>query len=188
MTLQCCACLQVKSLEDFSNSQLRKKEAPRCGDCVKSDRKVVIDKPAKGNSTRCEQCKMRHDDNNREESAKKKRQTLFLCAQCSRENNRKRKERENEVRRCPEHGACKVKDVKKKYGHLCEIPIQAYREAGVASNRNDYVTEEDVGRASNAWDARSIAHDIDTQWGTMPWGGAYSDSNHYYGPGEYDFY
>ena len=74
--------------------------------------------------------------------------------------------------------------------HLCEIPIQAYlcREAGVSSRLNDYVTEEDVDRASNAWDARSIAHEIDTQWGTMPYGGAYSDSNDYYGPGEYDYY
>ena len=42
--------------------------------------------------------------------------------------------------------------------------------------------------ASDAWDARGIAHDIDTQWGSMPGGGAYSDSNHYYGEGEYDYY
>ena len=42
--------------------------------------------------------------------------------------------------------------------------------------------------ASDAWDARSIAHDIDTQWGAMPWGGAYKDSNEYWGPGEYDFF
>jgi hypothetical protein len=50
------------------------------------------------------------------------------------------------------------------------------------------VTEDEMEAASDAWDARSIAHDIDTQWGMMPWGGAYKDSNHYWGPGEYDFY
>ena len=38
--------------------------------------------------------------------------------------------------------------------------------------------------ASDASDARGIAHDIDTQWGSMPGGGAYTDSNHYYGEGE----
>ena len=55
-------------------------------------------------------------------------------------------------------------------------------EAGVAKSRNDFVTEQDVQAASNTWDAMGIAHDIDTQWGDMPWGGAYSDSNHYWVP------
>ena len=55
-------------------------------------------------------------------------------------------------------------------------------EAGVAKSRNDFVTEQDVKRASSTWDAMGIAHDIDTQWGDMPWGGAYSDSNHYWVP------
>ena len=68
------------------------------------------------------------------------------------------------------------------------IPIQAYYEAGVASSWNDYVTDKDVQAASDAWDARSIAHEIDTQWGDLPEGGAYSDSNYYYGPGDYDYY
>lgn len=81
-----------------------------------------------------------------------------------------------------------MKDVQRRYGHLCEIPLAAYCEAGVAYSLNDYVTERDVEAASSAWDARSIAHDIDTQWGTMPGGGAYSDSNDYYGPGEFDYY
>jgi hypothetical protein len=74
------------------------------------------------------------------------------------------------------------------YGHVCEIPLQAYAEAGVAFSWNDMVTAEDVEAASDAWDARSIAHAIDTQWGDMPWGGAYKDSNRYWGPGEYDYY
>lgn len=85
-------------------------------------------------------------------------------------------------------GKVRVRDVKKHYGHLYEIPLQAYIDAEVAWSRNDYVSEEDVEAASDAWDARSIAHDIDTQWGAMPRGGAYKDSNHYWGPGEYDFY
>ena len=65
--------------------------------------------------------------------------------------------------------------------------------AGVAQSWNDFVTEQDVEAASNTWDAMGIAHDIDTQWGEMPWGGAYSDSDHYWEqvarrvPDEYDF-
>ena len=86
------------------------------------------------------------------------------------------------------NGACRVKDVQVRYSHMCEIPLAAYIEAGVASRRDDFVTAQDVEAASDAWDARSIAHDIDTQCGSMPRGGAYSDSNDYYGPGEYDFY
>ncbi len=85
-------------------------------------------------------------------------------------------------------GKCRVRDVQRLYGHVCEIPLQAYEEAGVAFSWNDMVTAEDVEAASDAWDARSIAHDIDTQWGDMPWGGAYKDSNRYWGPGEYDYY
>ena len=50
------------------------------------------------------------------------------------------------------------------------------------------VTPEDVEAASDAWDARGILHDIDTQWGAIPGGGAYKDSDFYYGPGEYDYY
>lgn len=29
-------------------------------------------------------------------------------------------------------------------------------------------------------DARSVLYDVDTQWGLMPGGGAYKDSDHYY--------
>ena len=82
----------------------------------------------------------------------------------------------------------RVRDVPKKFGHAYEIPMQAYIEAGVATSRNDFVTKEDVERASDEWDARGIAHDIDTQWGMIPEGGAYKDSNRYFGPGDYDFY
>jgi len=73
---------------------------------------------------------------------------------------------------------------------VCEIPLQAYREAGVDLPRGNasMVTVEDVNAVSDAWDARSVAHDIDTQWGLIPGGGAYSDSNFYYGSGEYDYY
>ena len=114
-----------------------------------------------------------------------------ICEYCSNENVRikaqKKRKRENEENRTAARGACRVKEVKARYGHMCEIPIQAYREAGVAHSRNDYVTDQDVQAASDAWDARSVAHAIDTQWGAMPMGGAYKDSNHYWGPGEYDF-
>jgi len=50
------------------------------------------------------------------------------------------------------------------------------------------VTPEQVEDASDQFDAAGIAHDIDTQWGAMPWGGAYKESNHFYGPGVYDYY
>lgn len=49
------------------------------------------------------------------------------------------------------------------------------------------VTPEHVQAASDAWDARSILHEIDTQ-GLMPGGGAYKESDLYCGAGEYDFY
>lgn len=101
---------------------------------------------------------------------------------------REKRERENEANRTRARGACRVKEVKQRYGHVCEIPLQAYMEAEVAYSKNDFVTDQDVKAASDAWDARSIAHDIDTQWGAMPWGGAYKDSNEYWGPSEYDFF
>ena len=110
------------------------------------------------------------------------------CNKCRSRIRHEMLDRENESRRTPEHGACRVREVQSRYGHLCEIPLQAYMEAGVAESRNDFVTERDVQAASDAWDARSIAHEIDTQWGTMPSGGAYSDSNEYWGPGMYDYY
>ncbi|KAG9035386.1 hypothetical protein FRB95_011406 [Tulasnella sp. JGI-2019a] len=33
-----------------------------------------------------------------------------------------------------------------------------------------------------------LLHDIDTQWGLLPEGGAYKESNHYFGPGIHDYY
>ncbi|KZT64981.1 hypothetical protein DAEQUDRAFT_769220 [Daedalea quercina L-15889] len=83
-----------------------------------------------------------------------------------------------------------IKDVQRVHGHVEEIPLQAYREANVNVNRgwNTLVTADEVRDASDAYDARGILHDIDTQWGMLPHGGAYKESNHYFGPGEYDFY
>jgi hypothetical protein len=42
--------------------------------------------------------------------------------------------------------------------------------------------------ALDYWDAKGILKDIDTQWGAIPGGGAYKESDFYYGPGEYDNY
>jgi hypothetical protein len=90
------------------------------------------------------------------------------------------------------NGKCRIPihSVAKVYNHVCEIPLNACDEAGVSipRGRASMVTTEDVDAASDARDARGILHDIDTQWGSMPGGGAYSDSNFYYGPGKYDFY
>lgn len=85
-------------------------------------------------------------------------------------------------------GECRVRDVQRVYGHQCEIPLEAYAQTGVASDWDDFVTKSDVVAASNNWDVRSVAYDIDTQWGEMPEGGAYSNSNYFYGPGCYDYY
>ena len=78
-------------------------------------------------------------------------------------------------------GACRVRDVKRHYGHLCEIPLHCYQARGVASRMSDYVTEADVELASDQWDGEGILYDIDTLGGEMPHGGAYSDSQHYPG-------
>ncbi len=111
-----------------------------------------------------------------------------MCNSCAAVVEANRRRTLNVAMRTAANGACRVKHVQSRYGHAHEIPIEAYREAGVAWKRSDYVTEQDVAAASNAWDARSIAHDIDTQWGSMPGGGAYSDSNSYYGSGAYDYW
>jgi hypothetical protein len=112
-----------------------------------------------------------------------------LCNACARSAAEgaeiQRLERENEESRTPARGACRVRDVKKRYGHTCEIPLHCYQIVGVASRLSDYVTEADVEAASNYWDGEGALYDIDTQWGSMPYGGAYSDSRHYPGnPGD----
>jgi hypothetical protein len=83
-------------------------------------------------------------------------------------------------------GACQVNDVCRVYGHACEIPLQAYQEAGVAYGWKDWVTKSDVDQASDACDARGLH--MTRKWGSIPGGGAYKDSNRYYGPGIYDYY
>ena len=58
------------------------------------------------------------------------------------------------------------------------IHVECYRPHSV-SHDDDGIDD---------WDARGILHDIDTQWGAMPHGGAYKESNTYYGSGDHDFY
>lgn len=80
--------------------------------------------------------------------------------------------------------------MKKVYGRGSHIPLDAYEEAGVDTRRGReaLVTPGDVERAEEEWDMRAVLHDIDTQWGMLPEGGAYKESNRYFGPGAYDFY
>lgn len=80
--------------------------------------------------------------------------------------------------------------MKKVYGRGSHIPLDAYEEEGVdtRSGREALVTPGDVERAEEEWDMRAVLHDIDTQWGMLPEGGAYKESNRYFGPGAYDFY
>ncbi|TFY59567.1 hypothetical protein EVJ58_g5703 [Rhodofomes roseus] len=80
-----------------------------------------------------------------------------------------------------------IKNVKRVHGHREEIPLQAYR-VNVNRGWNTLVTPDEVEEASDAWDARGILHDVDTQWGALPGGGAYEESNDYYASGIYDFY
>ena len=168
----CCACGKEKSESSFSKSQLRR-ERPRCSDCVNAQA------PAhRGVSTsRFRRCSRKCWRPTSEFTG-----TNTLCDACAREKEWRERAREREANRTRARGACRVKEVYQRYGHFCEIPLEAYVEAGVAKSRNDFVTEQDVQAASNTWDAMGIAHDIDTQWGDMPWGGAYSDSNHYWVP------
>lgn len=95
------------------------------------------------------------------------------------------------------------------YDHDTEILLEAYRAVGVnvRRGRNSLVTRREVEQASlvpvtieeevqeeqesgdlDEWDAWGILQDIDTQWGMLPQGGAYKESNHYWGPGRYDCY
>lgn len=176
MSLQCCACQETLSLSAFSNNQ-RRKEAPRCLACIAAAHHTVLVCPE--SSSRCCTCKAWLPHGARADPQNSR------CSPCAVKANERESAAQNEAARRT-HG-CQVKHVKKRFGHLCEISLQAYVDADVASSRNDYVTELDVENASDAWDARSIAHDIDTQWGDMPQGGAYKDSNIYWGPGIYDF-
>lgn len=182
MSLKCCACATIKVLGEFSSRQKNKKDAPRCKDCIHAEMPVItsLTNGNSGSHRRCTTCMSRKGPTAFNEANE--------CNDCLQKKRYQEVKRANEDARRPSAGACKVKDVQRRYGHICEIPIKAYREAGVASTRDDYVTERDVQAASDNWDARGLAHEIDTQWGTMPYGGAYSDSNHYFGPGEYDYY
>ncbi|GCA64116.1 hypothetical protein KIPB_013226 [Kipferlia bialata] len=77
---------------------------------------------------------------------------------------------------------CRVRDVEE------AIPLEAYVRVGVAQEEDDLVDPAGVDTAMNMWDNICLIHEIDTQWGSMPGGGAYSCSNYYYGPGEFDYY
>jgi hypothetical protein len=183
----CFACLEPQPFSAFSNKQL-KKDTPQCKTCVSSGcdfpQVATVSNAIDVGFTQCSRCK-----------SWKLGETFHggLCVHCT-ENKEQRLPEEREVRRNAQEldsrsaGTCRVREVQRRYGYLCEIPLRAYQDAGIAENVSDYVTAQDVDRASDAWDARGIAHDIDTQWGSMPNDGAYSDSNDYYGSGEYDYY
>lgn len=53
-------------------------------------------------------------------------------------------------------------------------------------SENDLLAPEDIQAASDQWDRRGLLYNIDTQWGSMPGGGAYKDSNRYDCSDEYD--
>ncbi|KAH8807023.1 hypothetical protein DL96DRAFT_1629524 [Flagelloscypha sp. PMI_526] len=63
----------------------------------------------------------------------------------------------------------KISHVKQVYGDVVEIPYHCY---GAGSKGNTLVTPEQVASASDQFDAEGILEDIDTQWGSIPQGGA----------------
>ncbi|KAM5544267.1 hypothetical protein V8D89_001927 [Ganoderma adspersum] len=74
-----------------------------------------------------------------------------------------------------------IRDVQRVYGNAVKIPLNAYRTSGALARprSSSMVTPRQVQMASNRWeaecnrlDAERIPYDIDTQWGTIPEGGA----------------
>ena len=70
------------------------------------------------------------------------------------------------------HDNCgvRVKDVFRVKGHACEIPLEAYRRAGVAERETDYVSDAQIEKASAMYDGMGVADDVNTQWGNVPGG------------------
>ena len=67
-----------------------------------------------------------------------------------------------------------ISEVMAVYGKFFEIPLHCYSIAGADTDRwgrSAYVTPAQV-READRCDARDILHDIDTQWGLIPEGGA----------------
>jgi hypothetical protein len=168
--LFCSACCEMRQGDQFSKTQLAKRPHKRCCmDCMAAGQDRPRSSWSSDSSTSGSSC----SSEGAGPSERPKGQGRGAAAAAAAANK---------------GPLVRVRDVQKHYGHLSEIPLEAYMDAGVAWSRNDLVSESDVEAASDAWDARGIAHDIDMQWGAMPWGGAYKDSNRYYGPGCYDYY
>lgn len=77
-----------------------------------------------------------------------------------------------------------IREVAEVHGHVCEIPSHCYSAAGAYvkpwKGANTLVTVEHIERASDQFDGEGLLYDIDTQWGHLPHGGAYGDSEEYY--------
>lgn len=54
----------------------------------------------------------------------------------------------------------RVRDVQKKYGHICQIPLHCCIITESARSWNDLVDEEDIHKASNQWDGEGLMEDI----------------------------
>ena len=66
-----------------------------------------------------------------------------------------------------------IRDVKQVYDNLYDIPLRVYETIGVQRARpSSMVTPAQVRAASDQWDGEGILEDIDTQWGSLPQGGA----------------
>ena len=88
------------------------------------------------------------------------------------------------------NGAVRIRiaDVRTVYNHTPSLTLGDFRRAGIRADQgvDTLATSSQVRRALNRRhqldeddDARSVLYDIDTQWGLLPHGGAYKESERY---------
>lgn len=82
----------------------------------------------------------------------------------------------------------KVCDIPQVYKNATDLPAQSWSDAFIAlpQGYDTLITPEEYELASDAYNARDLVYNIDTQWGAVPLDGSYLDSTQWYGPGVYD--
>ena len=139
--------------------------------CYKSTELAIPDRPSASKSTwNCTTCGIEMCDTNRESHLHGKKHAANV---------------RNPPRLHPNGRRCiPIREVGQAHGHVCEIPSHCYRAADAYikpwKDANTLVTVEHMEMASNQFDGEGLLYDIDTQWGLLPHGGAYEDSEQYY--------
>jgi hypothetical protein len=196
----CSSCGIIKPRADYSKTQLLKGELRRCKECVDRSLTELASVSAAGSSTASDDSVASRYTASRYTNPAKAAQTrLSLFRRTGKlpslergglglrftQSLRFRQMQKQLLESYREAGLVRVKDVHKHFD--IHLPLQAYRAAGVADSWNDFVSKEEAEEAYDTHEAYGLAQDIDTQWGSIPGGGAYSDSNHFHGPGRYDY-